>query len=62
MRKIKEHEDVSWFPLHSESTPVPLQHARDFTIVRMIVQPIHTNGDAYYLTYRDTKGLKTSKV
>ena len=54
--KSKEHKDISWFPSQIESTPVPLQHARDFTIVRIIVQPIHTNCEAYYLTYRETKG------
>ena len=55
MRKSKEHKDVSWFPSHSESTPVPFQYERDFTIVRMVVHPIHTNGDAYYLAYREIK-------
>src|SRR3954463_8876247 len=40
MRKSKEHNDIYWFPSQSESTPVPFQHERDFTIVRSLYKPI----------------------
>ena len=33
MRKSKEHQEIYWFPSQVESTPVPFQHERDFTIM-----------------------------
>ena len=55
VQKVKNTRMYTSSPHSPRVHLVPLQHARDFTIVRMIIQPIHTNGEAYYLTYRETK-------
>src|SRR4051812_27898953 len=47
LRKSKEHNDIYWFPSQSESTPVPFQHERDFTIVRSLYKP--TQDSSYNL-------------